>query len=210
MKTNDFLFDGPERGPTLAFAHGAGAPMDSPWMNDVAFGLAGLGLHVVRFEFPYMRRRRDDGKLRRPDQRKVLLATWKGVIKSLQGPLVIGGTSLGGRMASMVAEETGVAGWVCMSYPFHPPGRPEHPRVEHLREIRTPGLIVQGTRDPFGAPDEIAGYELAPQIRMEWLDDGDHALRPRVKSGRTKAGNLALAIARIAEFVHRVAADTDA
>ena len=110
-------------------AHGAGAPMDSPFLDTIARGLAERGLRVVRFEFPYMRARRTSGARKPPDREPVLRASWREAIEAAggggPGRLVIGGKSLGGRIASLVADETGVRGLVCLGYPFHPPGRPE-------------------------------------------------------------------------------------
>lgn len=198
-----FLIDGPENAPlTLALAHGAGAPMDAPFMTAMAAGLAGHGLRVVRFEFPYMAARRRDGRKRPPDPQARLIETWRAVISAL-GPerLVIGGKSMGGRMASLVAGEAGVRGLVCLSYPFHPPGKPERLRTAHLAGISTPTLIVQGTRDPFGTPGEVAGYDLAPCIRLAWIEDGNHDLVPRKASGRTREQNWQAAAAAVAGFV---------
>jgi hypothetical protein len=90
---------------------------------------------------------------------------------------------------------------VCLGYPFHPPGRPEQLRTAHLETLRTPALIVQGTRDPFGTPAEVAGYRLSPSIRLHWIEDGDHSLAPRKSSGRTRRDAQDDAIARVAEFV---------
>ncbi len=115
--------------------------------------------------------------------------------------LVIGGKSLGGRIASMVADEAGVRGLVCLGYPFHPPGKPEQLRTEHLQMLRTPALIVQGTRDALGSREEVAGYRLSPSIRIAWIEEGDHSFKPRKSSGRTEAQNLSEAIARVREFL---------
>ena len=147
-----FLFDGDEKaGLTIALAHGAGAPMDSPFMNEMSGALAAGGLRVARFEFPYMAKRRVDGKKRGPDRAAVLLPFLGEVVRQLGGPenLILGGKSMGGRMASMVADDLGVAGLVCLGYPFHPPGKPENLRTEHLASLVTPALICHGTRDPF-------------------------------------------------------------
>jgi len=203
MSELSLLTEGPAAGATIALAHGAGAAMDSDWMNDISAGLTGRGLRVVRFEFPYMQRRREDGKRRGPDRPPVLLATWSDVVGALagSGPLIIGGKSMGGRIASMVADECPVDGLVCMGYPFHPPQAPEKLRTAHLQELRTPALILQGTRDPFGIPGEVAGYGLAKTIRVHWLEDGDHSFKPRVKSGRTLAQNMDEAVAEISRFV---------
>jgi predicted alpha/beta-hydrolase family hydrolase len=202
----DWLFDGPEDAPKIVLAHGAGAPMDSASLQALATGLAAEGLRVARFEFPYMRARRTEGRQRPPDREPVLLDTWREAIQEMTefggaGPLVIGGKSMGGRMASMIADEVGARGLVCLGYPFHPPGKPERLRTAHLADLRTPTLVVQGTRDPFGTREEVAGYQLSPAIRLVWLEDGDHSFKPRASSGRTEAQNLREAVAAVAAFV---------
>ena len=197
------VFDGPDGADlTIALAHGAGAPMDSPFMATIAAGLARAGLRVARFEFPYMRKRRIDGTRRPPDRAPVLLETWRAVIATLgPGRLVIGGKSLGGRIASMLADQAGVRALVCLGYPFHAPGRPATPeRLVHMATLATPTLIVQGERDTLGAPAEVAGYTLSPAIDIAWMIDGDHSLKPRKASGRSEADNLADAIAAVVAF----------
>ncbi len=199
----DLLIDGPEGTPLqLVLAHGAGLPMDSPFMEDVAGGLAQRGWRVIRFEFPYMARRRIDGTKRPPDPQGRLLEAWREVIRAL-GPvgLVIGGKSMGGRMASLVADEAKVAGLICLGYPFHPPGKPEKARTGHLGSLACPTLILQGARDPFGTREEVAGYELSSAIRLHWAEDGDHHLAPRKASGRTAGDNLDAALAAMDAFL---------
>ncbi len=184
---SEWLVDGPADAEiTLALSHGAGSPMDSPFMTAMANRLAERGHRVVRFEFPYMAARRHDGRRRPPDRQPTLIATWRAVVAQLGGVerVVIGGKSMGGRMASLLAAEDGARGLVCLGYPFHPPRRPERPRVAHLADLRVPTLIVQGTRDPFGSVAEVAGYPLSPFIQTVWIDDGDHDLEPRKASGR--------------------------
>ncbi len=203
----DLLIDGQKNAArTVVLAHGAGAPMDAPWMTEIAQGLAAHDLRVVRFEFPYMAQRRETGKRRGPDRPPVLLDTWRGVIEAVGNPgeLIIGGKSMGGRIATMVADAAGVAGLLCFSYPFHPAGRPEKTRTEHLATLATPSLILQGTRDPLGNTDDIASYDLSPAINLHWLEDGDHDLKPRKASGRTHAQNLAEAVDAAAAFVARI------
>ena len=201
-----YLIDGAGDGrPTLVVAHGAGAPMDHPWMDRVCALIAEQGVRTVRFEFPYMAVRRISGKRPGPNPARVLEAIWREVIGELGAEgLVIGGKSMGGRSASMVAEEAGVAGVVCFGYPFHPPGRPEKMRTAHLEAIQTPVLIVQGERDTFGRPEEVAGYELSDKVRLHWMADGDHSLKPRKASGRTEGENLAEAAVEAARFVTEV------
>ena len=108
---------------------------------------------------------------------------------------------MGGRMASLIADEVGAAALFCLGYPFHPPGKPERLRTEHLETIATPTLILQGERDPFGTRDEVAGYSLSKAITPHWMPDGNHDLAPRKKSGRTLDENLAEAIDRITGFL---------
>ena len=205
MHRDEFIIDGSAAAPlTLALAHGAGAPMDSPFMEIIAHGLAGNDLRVVRFEFPYMRAGRARRRPGTPDREPVLLESWRGAIQSLRGgaQLAIGGKSLGGRIASMLADEAQVRGLVCLGYPFHPPGKAAPvSRLTHLKSMRTPTLIVQGTRDSFGSRAEVETYELSPHIRIEWIDDGDHSFKPRVRSGRTEEQNLAAAINAVREFL---------
>ncbi len=205
----DFLFNGPASAPlTLVLAHGASSPMDTNFMDAFAEGLAAQGLgrwRIARFEFPYMVARRADGRRRRPNPESMLLAAWRGAIAAL-GPdrLVIGGKSLGGRMASMVADESGVAGLVCLGYPFHPTGKPEKLRVATLVALKTPTLIVQGTRDPFGNEAEVQRYPLSPAVSMHWIEDGDHNLAPRKSTGRSVARTWTEAISAVGDFLSRL------
>jgi len=108
---------------------------------------------------------------------------------------------MGGRMASLVADDAGVSGLLCLGYPFYPPGKPERTRTAHLSALKTPALIVQGTRDPFGSRDEVARYALAESIDLCWINDGDHDLKPRRASGSSHAQALAATIAAVVQFV---------
>ena len=205
----DFLFDGPEDAiGTMLLAHGAGAPMDSRAMSAAARALADAGFRVARFEFAYMAARRTAAGRRPPPRAETLMPEYREAVEALgaTGPLVIGGKSMGGRVASMVADELHAAGRIrglfCMGYPFHPPARPDRLRTAHLAGLATPTLICQGTRDPFGMPDEVAGYRLSERIELLWLEDGDHDLRPRKSvSGHSPADHLdAMAKAAAAWF----------
>lgn len=190
----NLLIDGPDDSPhTFVFAHGAGAGMETPFMETVARKVGERGIRVVRFEFPYMAARRTGGKRGAPDRQPVLLQAWRDVAAQLGGGegLVIGGKSMGGRMATMIADELNVRGVAVLGYPFHPPGAPEKLRTAHLETLRTPALIVQGKRDPFGTEEDVAGYRLSPTIRIEWLQ-GQHSL---------SGAQLARALEMISEFV---------
>ena len=199
-----FLTDGPDAAEQVyVFAHGAGGAMDTPFMTTVARELGERGIRVVRFEFPYMAARRTGGKRGAPDREPVLLNTWREVVAQLGGGprLFIGGKSMGGRMATLVADELKVRGAVVFGYPFHPPGQPNKLRTAHLESLTTPMLVLQGERDIFGTRDDVAGYDLSPQIRIEWIADGDHSLKPRAKSGTTERENLLHAIDAAAKFM---------
>jgi predicted alpha/beta-hydrolase family hydrolase len=198
------IVNGAKKAPiTLVLAHGAGAPMDHPFMNTIAEGVASKDVRVVRFEFPYMAARRTEGKRGAPDREPVLLEAWRAVVAQLGGgsKLVIGGKSMGGRIASMIADEVGAAGLICLGYPFHPPGDANRLRTKHLEKLRTPALILQGTRDSFGRPDEVVKYKLSPKIRIAWIEDGDHSFKPRKASGRTEADNMSKAISQMSAFL---------
>jgi predicted alpha/beta-hydrolase family hydrolase len=207
MDDMDLLVDGPTTAPTLVLAHGAGAAMDSRGMADVASRIAARGVRVVRFEFAYMASRRV-GVRRPPPRADTLLDEYRAVLAEVGGRPVIGGRSMGGRVASMIAgslyDAGSIAGLVCLSYPWHPPAKPDQPRVAHLADLSVPTLIVQGTRDPFGSPAEVAGYDLPTSFDMRWLDDGDHDLRPRkAVSGFTHAQHLDTAADAVAAFVRQ-------
>lgn len=197
---------------TLLLAHGAGAPMTSPFLEQVSTALAAVGIATVRFEFAYMAARRD-GSARRPPPRMPALeaefrATLERVEPTATRPLLIGGKSMGGRVASLVANDLyaagRIAGLVCLGYPFHPSGRPHSTRVAHLATIACPTLIVQGTRDPLGDASDVAGYALSPAVTLYWLADGDHDLKPRKPSGHSQAGHIATAADAIARFAAAV------
>ena len=209
----DFIYDGAATAKaTLLLAHGAGAPMDSDWMNTVAAKVAGHGIRVARFEFGYMAARRI-GNRPPPSPANKLIGEYVGAIAGVErsGRLFIGGKSLGGRMASMIADKQfkdgAIAGLVCLGYPFHPPGQPEKLRTDHLEKLVCPTLICQGERDPFGTREEVVAYPLSPKIAIEWLTDGDHDLKPRKASGATFDGNLDIAAKAVADFMLGAADD---
>jgi len=201
-----FLDVGPSSAPALLLAHGAGAPMDSGFMDAIAAALAARGRRTLRFEFPYMAGRRAEGRKRPPDRMPVLEMCFREAFAAAReaagaAPLFVGGKSMGGRVASHLADELGAAGLVCLGYPFHPPGKPERLRTDHLAALATPALIVQGERDPFGRSDEVASYRLSAAIRVVWAPDGDHDLKPRKASGRSHADNIACAADAVAAFM---------
>lgn len=228
----DLLWAGASGAPVLVLAHGAGAAMDSAWMNRMCELLGERGIRTARFEFGYMAARRS-GARKPPPRAETLLDEYRAAVAAVRSVLAdevsaappagsagvpapdaprvaIGGKSMGGRVASMVADELVDAGevsaLVCFGYPFHPPGAPEKLRTAHLESLRAPALILQGTRDPFGTREEVPSYPLAPSIRVSWLDDGEHEFKPRVKvSGFTHDEHLSTAAEEAATFVSKTA-----
>lgn len=204
----NFLHDGPEDAAAcVLLAHGAGAPMDSRFMNDFAAALAERGLRVSRFEFAYMAGRRTDAGRKPPPRAERVMGEYVEAVAALgaKQPLIIGGKSMGGRVASMVADELfkagKIAGLVCLGYPFHPPGTPEKTRTAHLEKLATPALICQGMRDPFGTEADVAGYALSPSIGIHWVTAGDHDFRPAKGAGVTAKENLGTAADALAAWI---------
>ena len=198
----------------LILAHGAGAGMNSDFMERVAELLCSSGITVVRFEFDYMQQRRETGSKRPPDRQPKLLACWKQAIElvyeQVGKPIFIGGKSMGGRMATLLAaEQTGdkadqmtppLKGVVCLGYPFYAPGKMDKPRTEHLEQLQTLVLILQGDRDTMGNLENVSTYSLSSAVKIDWLPDGNHDLKPRVSSGYTQDDHLKLAVERIKQF----------
>lgn len=200
------VFEG-GRHPTLILAHGAGAPMNSPFMLFMANQISRAGFNVVLFEFEYMKKARREARRLPPDRPEVLAAAWKKVLSAFgNNPLIIGGKSMGGRIASMLlAQNPGIArGLVCLGYPFHPPGKSESLRVAHLENISNPVLICQGERDPLGSKEEIEAMTFPQNFEFFWLPDGDHSFKPRVKSGLTEKENLEKTVEKITAFLAAV------
>ena len=194
----------------LLLAHGAGAPMDSSFLDTFAALLAERSVAATRFEFHYMAARRSGDKKKPPPRADRLVQEYESAVALVRDrmpagqSLLIGGKSMGGRVASLVADRLfaagAIRGLVCLGYPFHPPKKPEQLRTEHLVAIQCATLIVQGERDPFGTREEIAAMRLSPVIGFHWAGDGDHDLGPRGRSGFTRRGNLEAAADAVARF----------
>lgn len=201
----------------VVFAHGAGAAMSHEFMEQMTLLLNEAGVNVLRFNFPYMDKRAITGKKYPPDRMPKLLICYQEVIEyvinqkdSSALPLFIGGKSMGSRAAaSLVAEpdlldvslHEKIRGVFCLGYPFHPTKKPEKLRLEPLSTGSKPVLIVQGDRDTLGSQAEIMSYRLGNHCQCLFLEDGDHSLKPRVKSGFTLAGHMKQAAKEIALFI---------
>ena len=205
-----FIYDGPLDGPLFVLAHGAGTGAGSDFMTTIATGLGARGIRVARFNFAYMQQRIDQGTRRPPERADKLIAQYQQVIAAHTQPMVIGGKSMGGRMATLLAAQNvadplqtnkNIKGVACLGYPFHPAGKPENLRISHLADIPQPLFIAQGERDKLGSQAEVAGYYLPAQIHWLWLADGDHDLKPRVKSGYTHQQHLSCTLDALAAFI---------
>ena len=208
----ELIYNGPVNGPLFVFAHGAGAPASADFMETIAKGLALQGIRVARFNFPYMQQRVDNGTRRPPERAPKLIAQYQQLIASIDQPMVIGGKSMGGRMASLVASDpttdelsvnSKIKGIACLGFPFHPANKPESLRTEHFPLIKQAVFIAQGVRDKLGTKEDVASYGLPDNIDWLWLEDGDHDLKPRVKSGFTHQAHLQKTIISMAEFIKK-------
>lgn len=201
-----FTVDGDGADDAVILAHGAGAGMDHPFMATVAEQLAS-DLAVVRFNFHYI----EAGK-KAPDRQSVLEDTFRAVVDHVRADLaprrlVLGGKSMGGRVASHLAA-AGIAcdGLVFLGYPLHPPGRPDRLRDAHLYDIAAPMLFVEGTRDPFCPLDtlEQVRAKLSAPNEVVVVEDGDHSLRVRRSSGRSSDEALMEATDAVKAWVRRL------
>ena len=170
----------------IVLAHGAGAGLDGDFLTTVATGLARHGALVCRFNFPYAERGR-----KAPDREPILESTWLHVLDHIPaagGRVVVGGKSMGGRIASrVVAAGASCDGLLFLGYPLHPPGKPERLRIEHLPRISAPMLFVAGTRDPLCPRPtlEATVARLGSNVDVAFIEGGDHSFRVRRTSGRT-------------------------
>ena len=205
----NIIYNGSEHDPLFVFAHGAGAALSSDFMEMVAQGLALQGIRVARFNFPYMQQRVDNGTRRPPERAPKLIVQFNELLATINGPCVIGGKSMGGRIASLLAaemssaKENNIKGVACLGFPFHPTGKPEKLRIDHFPDVNFPQLIIQGTRDTLGSKEDVTSYDLPKGIEWLWLEDGDHNLKPRVKSGFSYDQHLEEAIKTLADFIKR-------
>ncbi|GHE85187.1 alpha/beta fold hydrolase [Thalassotalea profundi] len=191
---------------TVIFAHGAGADKNSDFLNLVSAQLLPHGINVLRFNFPYMDKRLQDGKRRPPDRMPKLIECLAQVIEEHKTslPLYLMGKSMGGRVAATLAKDHSehIRGVICLGYPFHPHKQPDKLRLEPLQNITKPVLIIQGDRDALGNKCEIERYEISTRCQLHFLPDGDHDLKPRVKSGHTHQQHLHSAITIINGFIN--------
>lgn len=186
----------------ILLAHGAGAGMEHAFLAELSRLLAGPDIEVVRFNFPYMIKRAQDGKRRPPDRQPALLEHWCQMVREFAHlKLFLAGKSMGGRMAAEIADEMNAAGLLILGYPFHPPAKPDRWRGEVLKQITTPTLLLQGERDTFGSRAELVDFPFSSAVSVHWLTDGDHGFKPRKASGVSEQENLQQAANEIRRFV---------
>jgi uncharacterized protein len=206
----EFLVNSPRKDPKGLFllAHGAGKGMATPFMETFAQGMIKANVRIVRFHFPYMEEMLRAGSRRPPNGGKILRQCFSELIEHCvdkehvaRKKIIIGGKSMGARVASMIADEHKIAGVICLGYPFHPPKKPQSLRIEALEMIRTPTLICQGERDPQGHRAELEKLPLSKAIRMHWLTSGDANFKPGRDSNRTLKENMDDAINKSTMFI---------
>jgi len=196
----------------IIFAHGAGADMHHEFMEQITVLFNKANINVLRFNFPYMDKRIELGKRYPPDRMPKLIDCYSSVISNFvdndhnnELPLFIGGKSMGSRVAATIAGDDDISkiiqGAFCLGYPFHPPSKPEKLRLEPLQNTQSSILIVQGDRDTLGSQIEIEDYEVSTLCRYFFLADGDHSLKPRVKSGFTQQQHMNSAVHEITKFI---------
>ena len=210
IAVKEFLVNSPRKNPKGIFllAHGAGKGAASPFLETIAQGTVNSDVRVVRFNFPYMEGMLRTGKRQSPNSGEVLRKCFSDVISHCieieQVPakhIIVGGKSMGARAASMIADKHQVGGVVCLSYPFHPPRKPEPLRITHLQTIKTPTLICQGERDPNGSREEVQQFSLSKSVQFHWLADGDINFKPHKSSDRSQQQNMNDATQAINRFI---------
>jgi predicted alpha/beta-hydrolase family hydrolase len=185
--------------------------MRTPFLEQFAALAAERGVTTHRFCFAFMAA---TGRRRPAPRAESLIGEFRAAVAAMptDAPLLIGGKSMGGRVASLLADELygaqRIAGLVCLGYPFHPPKQPDRLRTQHLLALACPALIVQGECDPFGTRSEVEALTLSPAIRFAWLPDADHDFRVRRALSRSRGDSLAAAAEALAAFgrgLHRAA-----
>lgn len=211
------LLDSAEDAKALViFAHGAGADMEHEYIEALVRLMNAKKLSVLRFNFPFMDKRKLDGKRRPPDRMPALIACYQSVLSSISVdsnahlPIYIGGKSMGGRVAAMLSCDKvlmfneKINGVICLGYPFHPVKKPEKLRLAPLQETHLPVLILQGQRDALGSEEEINSYEVSSRCQLHYFHDGDHDLKPRIKSGYNLKQHQNSAINKMSEFIDEI------
>jgi predicted alpha/beta-hydrolase family hydrolase len=189
----------------IVLLHGAGAPMDSDFMEQVASLLAGELIEVVRFEFAYMAKRRIDGKKRPPAKATTLIPELQEHLQVLNDdtPMYLVGKSMGGRLSTLVLDESPARCAFVLGYPFHPLGKRDNLRIDHFADAQKPVKIYQGTEDPMGKQIEVSGLTLGEVVHLEWFEAANHDLKPPKRSGFTQEAYLSRICADILDHIQK-------
>ncbi|TWX73919.1 alpha/beta fold hydrolase [Colwellia sp. C1TZA3] len=196
----------------VIFAHGAGADMHHAYIEELIALMNAQQLSVLRFNFPFMDKRKLDGKRRPPDRMPALVECYQAILANANStlPIYIAGKSMGGRIAATLAgdkvlmQKQLVSGVICLGYPFHPVKKPEKLRLAPLQNTQLPVLILQGERDALGSESEIKQYEISSRCQLHYFSDGDHDLKPRVKSGYNLKQHQTTAVNKIRDFIDEI------
>lgn len=201
--------DNPEGSLRVVFLHGSGGGPDTAFMNFFAEQCVAIGAEVIRPDFPYWEKVRETGKPRPPNKMPILAETVNTLLAELQQdnkPLVLMGKSLGSRVMLRIADDFNAKATVALGFPFHPPQKPEHSRLHELSLSQAPGLILQGTRDPFSKPlikqqEQGKPVNLPKNWTLQWLNGADHSF----EATKAKAADTPLiwrqAVTAIKEFI---------
>src|SRR5215831_9506029 len=209
IRVSGLLQNPPGARACYALAHGAGAGMEHPFMENVARGLASQGIATLRYQFPYMER-----GARRPDPPPLAQATVRAAVAEAQRllpgmPLIAGGKSFGGRMTSQAQAKAplqGVHGLAFLGFPLHPAGRPSQDRAEHLFAVQIPMLFLQGTRDTLASVDQIEPLcdKLGGRAMLKLFANADHSFHVPARTGRTDRQVLSDVIDTFAAWLDNV------
>lgn len=208
MKLNNILINGPKEAKNiLILAHGAGAPMDSVFMNTISDGLNKNQIMTIRFEFPYMSKRRM-GKNSFPDNIVILCDFYKNLFMQIKKiypkkNIWIGGKSMGGRISAIISTYIDIKGVVVFGYPFHPIKNIDKLRLSCLKDEGPPILIIQGTRDKFGNRNEVKKYKINKKNEIYWIEGGDHSFNTLKKSPISYEDAIVNAYSRASNFIKK-------
>ncbi|MCC2603903.1 alpha/beta family hydrolase [Planctobacterium marinum] len=191
----------------LILAHGAGQGMESDFMQQCKTLFEVAGVKCTLFDFDYMSEMKRLGRRRPPERLPKLIEQFNAqFVEPGELPLFIGGKSMGGRVASHVLQASPALGGICFGYPFHPPGKSEKIRTEHLSSISKPLLVLQGERDPFGKPEEIESYRLPDSLMVTFIPAGEHSFITTRSSGVSWQENMQFAVAQACQFIKNILA----
>ena len=206
MILDNILIDGNKEAKNLLIlAHGAGAPMDSVFMNTMVKGIIERDILVIRFEFPYMTKRRL-GKNSFPDKITSLCLFYKDIFYQIKNiyskkTIWVGGKSMGGRVSAIISSEINVKGAIVLGYPFHPINNKDKLRIDCLQSSGPPILIIQGTRDKLGSIKEVNNYTLHKKNSLFWIEDGDHSYNTLKKSKYNPENSIKKAYFKVSDFI---------